>query len=195
MLEFKQWFEAYRVPKSDIKIKLPSTKQVYSYNCGPSSLKAIARYFKVGPDSESYYINLCKATPKNGTKPQNLVTAAKSLGLYVKLKQHMTIKELREFLDLGVPVICDIQAWGNHKEFKDDKHGHYVVAVGYSPTHIFFMDPVIKGSHGFLSNAEFLSRWHDIELGGAKTTRLGIAIWKHEPDKEKQQLHKVSKIK
>ncbi len=195
MLEFRQWFEAYQVPKSHITIKLPSTKQTTNYSCGPVSLKAIARYFKVGPDDEQYYIRLCNANSKDGTTPNNLTQAAKKLGLYVKLKQNMTLDELKEYLDRKVPVICDIQAWGNKKDFADDKDGHYVVAIGYSNSHIYFMDPSVKGSHGYLSNAEFLSRWHDEEKGGKKTHRLGIAIWKDTPEKEKQQLHKVKKIK
>lgn len=182
------------VPKSHIKVKLPSTRQPKSFSCGASALRAIAVHFKVGPNNEQFYIDKCK-TDKNGTPPQNLIRTALELGLSVSTKQYMTLKELRDYLDRSIPVICLIQAWGDQENYKNhDYDGHYVVAIGYTDDKIYFMDPSIKGSHGFLANNEFLARWHDEEVDGTKTIRCGIALWKPTKDKRKQQLRKAKKI-
>jgi predicted double-glycine peptidase len=186
--------EAFNVPKSHIKVKLPSTRQPKCYSCGASALRAIAVYFKVGPNNEQFYMDKCK-TNKEGTPPENIIRTALELGLSVSTKQYMTIRELRQYLDKGIPVICLIQAWGDEEYYKThDYDGHYVVAIGYTDDKIYFMDPSIKGSHGFLKNAEFMARWHDEETDGTKTVQCGIAIWKPTKDKKKQDLRKVQKI-
>lgn len=186
--------EAFNVPKSHIKVKLPSTRQPKCYSCGASALRAVAVHFKVGPNNEQFYIDKCK-TNKEGTPPENIIRTAVELGLSVNTKQYMTIRELRSYLDQGIPVICLIQAWGDAEYYKThDYDGHYVVAIGYTDDKIYFMDPSIKGSHGFLKNAEFMARWHDEETDGAKTVQCGIAIWKPTKDKKKQDLLRVRKI-
>lgn len=185
--------EAFNVPKSHIKVKLPSTRQPKCFSCGASALRAIAVHFKVGPNNEQFYIDKCK-TNKDGTPPENIIRTALELGLTVSAKQYMTIKELRNYLNQGIPVICNIQAWGNQKDYTNDDDGHYVVAIGYTDDKIYFMDPSIKGSHGFLKNPEFIARWHDEEVDGTKTVQFGIAMWKPTKDKKKQDLRKVTKI-
>lgn len=196
MLNFRRWFmETYYVPKSHIKVKLPSAKQPLNFSCGPSALRSIAVHFKVGPNNEQFYINKCNTTSKDGTHPKDLIRVAKELGLTVKAKSNMTINNLHNYLDEGIPVICSIQAWGNQEKYTENDHsGHYVVAIGYTKDKIYFMDPSIKASRGFLPNDEFISRWHDEEADGTKLHRYGIAIWSP-TEVKKQDLHKVKKIK
>lgn len=92
------------------------------------------------------------------------------------------LSQFRAALDDDTPVICVIQAWKDGGDYttgtEDD--GHYVVLVGYqkdtqSDTYIyFFMDPSTSGSYTYLTEEEFLLRWHD-NLEG-KPTRIAIAV-------------------
>lgn len=195
MVNFRGWFmETFNVPKSHIKVKLPSVRQPKSFSCGASALRAIAIHFNVGPNSEQFYIDKCNTTYKDGTHPKEIIRVARELGLTVRIKSNMSIKDLHEYLDDDIPVVCSIQAWGNQKKYTENDHnGHYVVAIGYTSDKIYFMDPSIKGHRGFLPNDEFIKRWHDKESDGTEFNRYGIAIWS--PTKvKKQDLHKVKKI-
>jgi predicted double-glycine peptidase len=193
MTAFKQWM---RIPVHHIKVGLPSKQQTKNFSCGNTALRAIAVHFKVGPDSEQFYIDKCKTTYEKGTTPKDIIHVAKALGLNVEAKQHMSIEDLHYYLDQKIPVICPIQAWGDEeKDYSNNKNGHYVVAIGYSESRIYFMDPSVKGSRGFLLNKEFLSRWHDQEYNGKHYKNFGIAIWKNSSNKEKETLLKVKKIK
>jgi len=187
--------ETFNVPKSHIKVKLPSAKQPKNFSCGASVLRAIAVHFNVGPNNEQFYIDKCNTTYKNGTHPKDIIRVAKELGLTVRSKSNKSIKDLHEYLDDGIPVICSLQAWGDQKKYPDTNHsGHYAVAIGYTNDKIYFMDPSIKGHRGFLPNDEFIKRWHDEEADGVQLIRYGIAIWNPTAIK-KQDLHKVKKIK
>ena len=92
------------------------------------------------------------------------------------------LSQFRSALDDGTPVICVIQAWRDDGDYmagtEDD--GHYVVLIGYqkdaqSDTYTyFFMDPSTSGSYTYLTEEEFILRWHD-NLEG-KPTRIAIAV-------------------
>jgi predicted double-glycine peptidase len=189
---FKEWLH---IPDDHIKIKLPSVNQPKTFSCGASALRAIAVYFKVGPNEENFYINKCKTTSKKGTNPKDILSAAHSLGLQVKAKENMTINNLRSYIDRGIPVICSVQAWGDKDDYPKDDSGHYIVAIGYTKNRVYFMDPLLKGNRGFMSNKEFLDRWHDEEADGTKYIRLGIALWKSDNETKKHELSKAKRIK
>ena len=90
--------------------------------------------------------------------------------------------QLRTDLDDGSPVICAIQAWKDDGDYKTkaEDDGHYVVLVGYKKdtekdTYIYyFMDPSTSGSYTYLTEEEFILRWHD-NLEG-KSKRIGIKV-------------------
>lgn len=92
------------------------------------------------------------------------------------------LSQFRAELDEGMPVICVIQAWRDDGDYtagtEDD--GHYVVLVGYSKDTendayiYYFMDPSTSGSYTYLTEEEFILRWHD-NLEGTPT-RIAIAV-------------------
>lgn len=92
------------------------------------------------------------------------------------------LSQFRAALDDDTPVICVIQAWKDDGDYtagtEDD--GHYVVLIGYKKdtqrdTYIYyFMDPSTSGSYTYLTQEEFILRWHD-NLEG-KPTRIAIAV-------------------
>lgn len=92
------------------------------------------------------------------------------------------LSQFRAALDDGTPVICVIQAWRDDGDYtagtEDD--GHYVVLIGYQKDTqrdayiYFFMDPSTSGSYTYLTEEEFVLRWHD-NLEG-KPTRIAIEV-------------------
>lgn len=173
----KEESESRRIPASAIKISLPKVEQTTGYTCGAAALRAICLYYGIGPDDEDDYRRIVGSDPDDGTPPKNIVKAAKKLGFHVKSKENMTLDNLRMRLTKGIPVICALQAWGPPKQYHKDSNGHYVIAIGYDDDKIYFEDPSMKKNRGFLTNNEFLERWHDKETGGTRYERLGIAIW------------------
>src|SRR3990167_11125340 len=181
MVGFKAWLLEQENP---IKIALPAVHQSSNYDCGAASLRSIASYFGFGPETEQQFIKAVKATKDNGTEPKNLIRAAKSFGLKVLAKENMSIQELIAMLDKGKPVICDIQAWGEPKEYKTKNSGHYVVAIGYDDKHIYFEDPSMKVTRGKLTYDDFIRRWHDKDINGKPFKRLGIVVWANQYKKK-----------
>ena len=66
--------------------------------------------------------------------------------------------------------------------------GHYVVLIGYKKdtekdTYIYyFMDPSTAGSYAYLTEEEFILRWHDNLEGESK--RIGIQVSYLNPTQE-----------
>ena len=40
-------------------------------------------------------------------------------------------------------------------------NGHYMVVIGIDNQNVYFEDPAILGSRGYITDQEFLDRWHD----------------------------------
>ena len=145
-----------------------------------------------------------EATPENGTNYMNIAEYLESVRIEgfpntpviatevvcvdytsneygLKLTDSLLL-QLRAALDDDSPIICAIQAWkvdGDYNtETEDD--GHYVVLIGYKKdakkdTYIYyFMDPSTSGSYTYLTEEEFILRWHD-NLEG-KSKRIGIKV-------------------
>jgi len=104
------------------------------------------------------------------------------MGYTVSISKNMQVAELKHQLDLGLPVLCLIQAWPERQVDyqKDWDDGHYVVAVGYDETRIYFMDPSTLGNYTFIPNQEFIDRWHDTD-GKERLVRFGMTISKDKP--------------
>ena len=91
--------------------------------------------------------------------------------------------QFREALDGGSPVICVIQAWRDDGDYqtKTEDDGHYVVLIGYqkdaqTDTYLYyFMDPSTSGSYTYLTEEEFILRWHDSLEGNPKRIAIPVA--------------------
>lgn len=179
---FRTWLEedaAFERENGDhIKVNLPKVKQGDDFDCGAAALRAVCEYFKVGPEKEADFIKACKTKKKHGTKPPDLIRAAHLFGLNTKPKSGMSTDELTSYLDLGRPVICCIQAYGEDAAYKDKQSGHYVIAIGHDRQGIYFEDPSMTDARGYLSFKDFKKRWKDKDGDGVTYTRYGIVIWK-----------------
>lgn len=144
------------------------------------------------------------ATPENGTNymkiaeylnavriegfPNTPVFATEIVCTDYALDEHdlalsdRLLSQFRAALDDDTPVICVIQAWKDDGDYttRTEDDGHYVVLVGYMKdtqrdSYIyFFADPSTAGSYTYLTEDEFILRWHD-NLEG-KPMRIAIAV-------------------
>jgi len=179
----------------DIKVRVPKVRQQTDYSCGAMALKAVAKYFCVGPDTEEEFIKALGSDPEDGTLPENIVKVARKWGLAAVLQDRMPVHELMHHLDAGRPVICAMQAWGEKKDYKEEKSGHYVVAVGYDAENVYFEDPAMDGQNrGYLPVKTFLRRWHDVDAHGHHFVRLGI-IFDKKGKESPSRIRKAKKIK
>jgi predicted double-glycine peptidase len=193
---FKLWIIMEKREILDsIKVPLQSVRQTTKYSCGAAALRSIFQYFKVGPDEEEKFIKMMNTNYHDGTRPKDIVATARDYGLCVKQKHNMTVRQLKNMLDLERPVIVPIQAYGSKKYYKKRQSGHYVVAIGYDDEAIFFEDPVLKGRRGYLTYEEFDERWYDQDADGEDYDHYGIIIWKPDGDeRDSQYLSKARKI-
>jgi predicted double-glycine peptidase len=190
METFREYFKGVlmeKVAKSHIYINLPSSRQQTDYTCGAASLRSIAKYYGKDLKDESEFEKLCRSGKNKGAHPDDIVNAAKELGFDAVAKEHMTIRELIGYIVKKIPVICAIQAWGEEKDYKKLRDGHYVVAIGFDKNNIYFEDPSAVGTRPFIPRKEFLKRWIDKEayINNPIKKRLGIIIKGDKPRRHK----------
>ncbi len=178
----------FPIPRYAIKVPLPDTMQKTDYSCGASAVMAVCRYFGVGFDYEEDFIDILKKLgmkPAVGSHPYQLEKVLR----YFKLKHkgfcNMTIRELKSYLRDGLPVIIMLQAYGVDKRgfpLKSYegvwKEGHWVVAIGYDETGVFFEDPSLQAIRGYIPYTDLERRWHDTGPKNEHIEHYGLAIWK-----------------
>jgi len=163
-------------------LKFPQLQQSFDYDCGAKALQAVLAYYGIEV-SEGSIMQQAKTNPKNGTEIKNIIKTAKKYCLKCKSKK-MTIKEIKKFIDQGIPVILVLQAWTEKKkvDWKNDWiDGHYVVAIGYKKDQVLFEDPSSL-TKVYLEYNELEKRWHDIGINGQKYYHYGIAIYGKKPE-------------
>jgi len=144
---------------------IPDVRQSTGYSCGAAALQAVLAYWGTSEREDRLMARL-HTTPQNGTSPDNIVRVAGEYGLKAELREGLTLDDLEAALRQGLTVIVDLQAW----RVKDDKpwtetwdDGHYMDLLGMDANNLYFEDPSLLGSRGFIPRAEFLDRWHDYE--------------------------------
>ena len=181
--------QTHLIPRGAIKVPVPDVTQQTEYSCGAASLEAVCKFYGVGKDDEWEYIHDLKMDTRVGSHPYQIVTLAKKYGLKVKEYEKMTFESLKRELAWKHPVMLMIQAYA--KEVSDKTHrlrwrkdytpvwnnGHWVVAIGFDRSGVYFEDPSIEAMRGWLSWDELRCRWHDTGPHGKHLPQLGLAIW------------------
>lgn len=177
-------------------LNLPDTRQSTEYSCGAAAMQAVLSYW--GRDiGEEDLRELLNTNSESGTYPEDIVRVARELGLQSEFEENVTLDEINASLEEGVPVIIDCQAWrspATKESWKDDwSDGHYMVIIGVDDQNVYFEDPYILGSRGFLSHQEFEERWHNPRgwwpEDDANQIHLGIFIRGDEPAEDKPLVH------
>lgn len=143
-------------------LNVPDVRQPSNSSSGATALQAVLAYYGTDTSMESI-INMTNTT-ENGTTPENIAQAARDSGLTAEVKENMTIKELNDNINQGIPTIVLCQAWGNNNtgNWTDvTGNGHYMVVIGMDSENIYMEDPAIFGSKGYIPLQEFLDRWHE----------------------------------
>lgn len=134
-----------------MQIEVPYFEQKKDYTCGPAVLRMVAAFFGASYTPEQLY-KITSPDPDTGTRNKDMERAVKKLGLSVYSKNKADIKDIRNFIDKGLPVIV------NFIEPRGKQEGHYSLVVGLTNEEIIFNDPGY-GESFRMGIAEFLSRW------------------------------------
>jgi ABC-type bacteriocin/lantibiotic exporter with double-glycine peptidase domain len=127
-------------------------------------------------------MELAGTTKEGGTPIKGIIKVAQKFGLKTQAKR-MTLLEIKNFINRGIPVIMPLQAWTKKKKINWQKNwsdGHYVVAIGYDKQKIYFEDPG-NISRTYLTYGELADRWHDMDSHGKKYINYGLAIYGKKP--------------
>lgn len=145
-------------------IDIPRVYQEAGYSCGAAALLAVLRYNGIAIENEQDLYGKLKTTPKQGTAPQEIVRVANEYGLQANFRTDVTLDDITDAANEGVPVLLDIQAWEEEPE-EPDQHiedGHYVVLMGVADDEIHYMDPS-SGEYESMPFDELQQRWHDVD--------------------------------
>lgn len=144
---------------------IPDVRQSTNYTCGAAALQAVLAHWGVD-EREDRLVARLHSTPEQGTHPADIVRVAREFGLRAELREGLKLEDLEAALRAGVTVIVDLQAWRVAQDLpwtKDWDDGHYMVLLGMNGKNLYFEDPSLLGSRGFIPRQEFLDRWHDYE--------------------------------
>ncbi len=152
-------------PPAALLATIPDVRQSTNYSCGAAALQAVLAHWGIS-EREDRLMTRLHTTPEKGTSPDNIVRGAREFGLQAELREGLGLADLEAGLAAGFTVIVDLQArreavgrpW---TELWDD--GHYMVLLGMDDRNLYFEDPSLLGSRGYIARQEFLDRWHDYE--------------------------------
>lgn len=132
-----------------LELDVPCIKQEFGC-CGPVSLKAVADYHGIKIPLRKL-VALTIKDPEYGCEPEDLVNAARRIGLRrTSFSEGNTMQDIENLLERGIPPIADWYAHG---------YGHYSPIVGYNG-HLKLMDPM-KGRVITIPKEDFLANWFD----------------------------------
>lgn len=159
-------------------LNVPLIPQATPYSCGPAALLSILYFWGHLEDTEGSLYSPLGTTKKNGTEPYRIAEFANRRGFEAAYLTDVTLEQLKSFWMSGFTVIIEFQAWQEIGEKKsltpwseDWDDGHYAVLVGMDSNYVYFMDPSVHASYGYVSIPDFLDRWHDVETRGLNTYR------------------------
>lgn len=111
-------------------LKVPPYKQTRS-TCGPTSLRMVLAYYGIKKTNKEL-VKLTHCSLKFGTKAENILSAAKKLGLTGSINDFSTINDLKKWYRKKVPVIID---WFEQTD------GHYSPLLKIDNKYIWILNP------------------------------------------------------
>jgi len=131
-------------------LNLPYYKQTEEFTCGPVCLQMLFEFFDKKLDSKKIS-SLVAATALYGTSHLALIRVVKNFGFYSYAHTNSSLKDIKYFIDLGLPVLVNYLESSNNE-------GHYALVVGYTLTSLVMNDPW-NGEHFKINFKEFDKRW------------------------------------
>ena len=166
---------------------LKRTRQTTEYSCGASALQSVLAYW--GKDvEECELMKLMGTTEEEGTYPEKIANAARSLGFEAEVRQGLTLDEVQALTANGDPMIALGQVWRGAKSGplgEDFNAGHYFSVLGVDAENVYTQDPYVRNCKAFVPRAMFEERWHHVMGNDTKRNprleHLGIVIRGKEP--------------
>ena len=162
-------------------LPFPALRQSTPWSCGAAAVQMVLAYY--GKDvREDKLRSLAGTTPKCGTTITGMQRVLRRHTLRLTAG-HMTVPDVKRFIDRKIPVIILLQAWTTKKRINwqtDWSDGHYAVAIGYDARRIMFADPASLYRTA-LTYQELDKRWHDIDAGKTHYDHFGIAVYGKPP--------------
>jgi len=165
-------------------INLRVVRQTFDFDCGAKALQAVMEYY--GVDIREDELMEALGTDETGTPVAGMISLAGKKGFEVFTTTEASLDQLKQFVDHGCPPIVLVQAWAERvmtlEDWKADyKDGHYVIVIGYQDHIMIFEDPA-SFRRTWLSEDEFLARWHDFDSKtNAKLERFMMVLLGKEP--------------
>ncbi|MBI4133230.1 C39 family peptidase [Candidatus Uhrbacteria bacterium] len=129
---------------------LPYRRQHKPYTCAPAALQMVLGYFGVHISQETLEREAF-TTSEQGTKEDNLVHAATSLGLHCHVSDGVSLREVKRYIRRGLPVIVSYLEPTNEER-------HFAVMAGFGFQSVTLYDPW-NGKDFKMSQREFVRRW------------------------------------
>ncbi len=166
---------------------LKRTRQTTEYSCGASALQSVLAYWGMDVD-ERELMSLMGTTEEEGTYPEKIADAARSLGFEAEVRQGMTLDEVQKLTAAGDPMIALAQVWRGSKSGplgEDFNAGHYFSVLGVDADSVYFQDPYVRNCKAFVPRGLFEAQWHHV-MGGdvgrnPRLEHLGIVIRGKQP--------------
>jgi predicted double-glycine peptidase len=150
-------------------LDIVDVRQATPYTCGVASSLAILNYYGIEAREDSLAERF-GSTEEAGTSPQQIADGLASYGLEAILKVNTSLEDLSANLRNGIPTMVAIQAWLDSYPAYDWtsnwEDGHWVIVIGMDNRNIYFEDPSLLGTRGWMPKDEFLARWHDYAGSG-----------------------------
>ena len=176
---YKRDYEAGRLRLPEGKdihlIPLPLVRQATNYTCGVGCCCSILRYAGYELDIRQDELEKMLGANYNiGTSYQEIVKLLESVEIEdngehyrpfsCEVGQNRDIAFLERTILEGKPSIICIQAWDYLDDYTEAwDSGHYVIANGFDEENIYFMDPSLLGTYGYIPKDELDKRWHDVD--------------------------------
>ena len=154
---------------------LKKTRQITEYSCGASALQAVLSYWGKDVD-ERELMGLLQTSSEVGTYPEGIVQGARALGFQAEARENLTLDEVQKFTAKGHPMIALAQVWRSHRDSarpvtEDWDDGHYIVVLAVDKDYVYFEDPFVRMSKGFVPRKTFEEHWHHAMGGVSEKTR------------------------
>jgi len=177
-------------------VEVPDIRQEDHYSCGAACSMSVGQYYGVGPGTLEGWKRLLGTNVHESTHPQAIEQVFSSLGLDVEARDGLSVSDLADYTQAGIPVVCCVQDYGPAVPAEARfAYGHYLVVIGVGAGYVFCQDPsednVIAGGDGkklatvgsvqkpgrIMVDVDTWQRiWHDEDAEGAKYVQFGIAI-------------------
>jgi predicted double-glycine peptidase len=161
---------------------LKRTRQTTEYSCGASALQSVLAYWGKDID-ERELMKLMGTTEEEGTYPEKIVHAARSLGFEAEVRQDLTLDEVQQLTSAGDPMIALGQVWRGSSSGplgEDFNAGHYFSVLAVDADNVYVQDPYVRNCKAFVPRAMFEAQWHHVMGNDVKRNpkleHLGIVI-------------------